>query len=78
MSRIPIPVVGGHSKGRSVKADSQEAVNLFPCYDKEGGRDHLKGTPGLKCEINLSPRLRVSSLGLLRTGSEDSDYLKIF
>jgi hypothetical protein len=47
MPRVPFPIVGGSYSGVSKDANPQRSINLYPEYDKTGGRNILRGTPGL-------------------------------
>ena len=59
MPRVPFPIVGGSYNGVSADANPQRSINLYPEYDKSGGRQLLRGTPGL----TLLATLREEILG---------------
>jgi len=59
MPRVAFPIVGGSYNGISRDANPQRSINWYPEYDKTGGRQMLRGTPGL----TLLSTLREESLG---------------
>lgn len=59
MPRVPFPIVGGSYTGVSRDANPQRSVNLYSEYDDKGGRQILRGTPGLV----LLATLQEESLG---------------
>jgi len=53
MPRVPFPIVGGSYNGISPDANPQRAINWYPEYDKTGGRQMLRPTPGMTLLASL-------------------------
>jgi len=51
---MKVKILGGSYRGRSVDANPEVCINLFPEVDVEGGRSALVGTPGLVEITNLT------------------------
>ncbi len=53
--RIEIPLVGGQYISRSTAVDAQKCINLYPVFDRSGGKPlSLQPVPGLKTWIDTT------------------------